>query len=113
MPVRNHHTLNDSWTSSGSSSAGIRTVCRASSKSFGQVDEAIGGVDATQSLVQRRGVRHVTLDDPLGFLDTGPPLCGVAGQAPGLHRLLFVQRDQPTADVAAATGQEADALAGL
>ena len=65
-------------------------------------------MDALQRLVQRRGVENVAPDDLRGFLDTGPQLVRVAGQTPQHHRLLFEQRNQPTADVAGCSRQQHD-----
>ena len=56
--------------------------------------------------IQRSRVQHVTLDDLGAGLHTGPHLLRAAGQAAEPHALLFQQRDQPTADVAAAAGEQ-------
>ena len=59
-----------------------------------------------QRPVQRSRVQHVALDDLGAGLHTGPHLLRAAGQAAQPHPLLFQQRDQPTADVAAAASEQ-------
>ena len=67
-------------------------------------------MDALQRPVQRSRVQHVALDDLGAGLHTGPHLLRAAGQAAEPHPLLFQQRDQPTADVAAAARQQEDGV---
>ena len=71
-------------------------------------------MDALQRLVQRRrGRERRPWTTSRRRADTGPQLLRVAGQAPEGHRLPFEQRDQPTADVAAAARQQGRRAARL
>ena len=68
--------------------------------------EVIGRVDALQRLVQRTGVKNIAPHDLRGCPDFRPQFFRVSGQTTQGHRLLFEQRNQPTADVARCTRQK-------